>query len=300
MAIEFFGRFDKTMTEPVVSFMHDSATGLSQWVSTPFKVAAILYILTYGYMILTGAIAEPMGEFIRKCIKIGAIAFLLDAGNYAAYVSDFFFTTLPNEIGSAINSKPVDASSFDSILNAAAATAWDVMGKISSLDPSTWAYILFAAIIVLAGALLGCVGYAVSLLAKVGLAIVLAIGLVFVALYLFKATRRFTDAFIGQIANYVILQILVVALGTLIMKVLKQFLDAETKGDSLSSMQDITAATLQFSTLCVICAIIFFQLPGIAASLAAGGSQIAMRIPRLGGGGRDTTPPPMPTPPPAK
>ncbi len=60
------------------------------------------------------------------------------------------------------------------------------------------------------------IGYVVSLYARLALAIILAVGPIFVALALFQSTRRFTEARIGQLVNFVILQVLVVAVGSLL------------------------------------------------------------------------------------
>lgn len=60
------------------------------------------------------------------------------------------------------------------------------------------------------------IGYVVSLYARLALAIVLAIGPIFIALAMFQSTRRFTEAWIGQLVNFVILQVLVAAVGSLL------------------------------------------------------------------------------------
>lgn len=270
--ITVFASFDQVMTQFIITFMRDAVNGLSAWISGPFKAAALLYIVIYGYMVLTGAVAEPIGQFIRNCIRIAAVAFLIDAGHYTSYVSDLFFTTLPNEVGSAINSRPVDASSFDSILNAAGKAATDIGDQMQSLSPSTYVYALLALMVLIAGLFVAVTGYIVAFIAKMGLSLVLALGPVFVAMYLFEATRRFTDAFIGQLANYVTLQVLVVALGTLIITTLKG-------AANVGSVNDVMSMAVIFSATCMVSAILFYQLPGIAASLAAGGSQIALNLP---------------------
>jgi len=277
VTFDLFATFDQTLMEPVIAFIGKAVSGVSSWISGPFKVAALLYIVMYGYMVLTGAVTEPVGQFVRNCIRIAAVAFLIDAGHYTSYVTDLFFTSLPNEIGSAINSKPMDASSFDSILNAAGDTITKILNLVGSLSPTTWVYPILAAMIAIMAIVVSGIGYSVSVIAKIGLALVLALGPVFVAMYLFQATRRFTEAFIGQIVNYVTLQVLVVALGSIIMTTLKHYTDVGT-GDGWILNQVLTV-TLQFSVVSLVSAILFFQLPGIAASLAAGGSQIAMNLP---------------------
>ncbi|MCL2307032.1 MAG: type IV secretion system protein [Proteobacteria bacterium] len=57
---------------------------------TPFALAALtLYVVTYGYMVMTGRIPDMMMDAIGKIIKISLIVSIgLTAGNHAAVVID--------------------------------------------------------------------------------------------------------------------------------------------------------------------------------------------------------------------
>src|SRR3546814_1343953 len=49
------------------------------------------------------------------------------------------------------------------------------------------------------------VGFAITIFAKVALAIIIALGPIFIALALFEPTRRFFHGWLGQVFNYIVL-----------------------------------------------------------------------------------------------
>ena len=75
------------------------------------------------------------------------------------------------------------------------------------------------------------VAYTVSLYAKVALATVLAVGPVFIALALFNSTKRFTESWLGQVVNYVVLQALVMVVLSLVLKVADKFAATSASAD---------------------------------------------------------------------
>jgi len=145
-------------------------------------------------------------EFAFRTIKLGVIVMLVrTAGDYQTYVVDLFFHSIPNEIGTALNSgATTSASAFDALLDQGQAVAHAILKKASSWSISEAFFSALAwLLVIISSFLVAAIGFIVSLYAKVALALVLALGPAFIALALFDATRRFTEAWIGQLVNYV-------------------------------------------------------------------------------------------------
>jgi len=112
------------------------------------------------------------------------------------------------------------------------------------------------------------IGYIVSLYARLALAIMLAIGPVFIALAMFQSTRRFTEAWISQLANFVILQVLVIAVGSLLIT------SIDTTFTAIEAYSDVLMRPIALCAICLAALYVFYQLPGIASALAVGGASL--------------------------
>src|SRR3546814_12601313 len=55
------------------------------------------------------------------------------------------------------------------------------------------------------------IGFAITIFAKVALAIIIALGPIFIALALFEPTRRFFHGWLGQTINYIVLLAVIIA-----------------------------------------------------------------------------------------
>ncbi len=269
MAVTAFANMDSIMLAPLESYIASGSQGLMSYLSGPIKAGATLYIVLYGYFLLKGTIQEPVMDFVFKCMKIVIITLLAtQSSDYTYYVTDLFFQTLPDEIASALHASTHSGNPFDRIIQ----TSLDkglAIWEVAPWGPSMVFHALMTAIILITGAFLCVVGFVISIYAKVGLTVILVIGPVFIALALFDSTRRFTEGWLGQLANFVILQILVVALGSLILDSLISLLSSvETAGEAATA-----AVTFAAYTLCST--YLFYQLPGVASALAAGGAALS-------------------------
>ncbi|MBZ7925763.1 type IV secretion system protein [Ensifer adhaerens] len=265
---QVFAFVDEQFKSPLETFISDGTANVSEWISGPLTAAITLYVVLYGYLVLRGSVQEPILDFAYRAIKLAIIVVLVKNGSeYQTYVANIFFDVLPREISQALNTGAApSASTFDNLLDKGHASAKEIWAR------GSWPVDIVTGIggIMAIGAsfIVAAIGYIVSLYARLALAIVLAIGPIFVALAMFQATRRFTEAWLGQLASFVILQVLVVAVGSLLITCI----DA-----TFTAIQGYSDVLMRPTALCAICLAalyVFYQLPNIASALAAGGASL--------------------------
>ena len=263
---QVFEFIDGQFKQPLETFVSDGTSNIAEWVTGPLTAAVTLYIVLYGYLVLRGSVSEPVLEFVFRAIKLAIIVMLVkNAGEYQTYVTKVFFDILPREVSQALNSGSTpSASTFDSLLDKGQASATDIWSRASwpvDIVTGVGGMMVIAVSFLVAG-----IGYVVSLYARLALAIVLAIGPIFIALAMFQSTRRFTEAWIGQLANFVILQVLVVAVGSLLISCIDSTFTA------IDGYSDVLMRPIALCAIGIAALYVFYQLPGIASALAAGGA----------------------------
>jgi len=266
---QVFEFIDGQFKQPLETFVSDGTSNIAEWVTGPLTAAVTLYIVLYGYLVLRGSVSEPVLEFVFRAIKLAIIVMLVkNAGEYQTYVTNVFFDILPREVSQALNSGTTpSASTFDSLLDKGQASATDIWSRASwpvDIVTGVGGMMVIAVSFLVAG-----IGYVVSLYARLALAIVLAIGPIFIALAMFQSTRRFTEAWIGQLANFVILQVLVVAVGSLLISCIDSTFTA------IDGYSDVLMRPIALCAIGIAALYVFYQLPGIASALAAGGASLA-------------------------
>lgn len=265
---QVFSFVDGQFKTPLETFITSGTSNIANWVSGPLTAALTLYVVLYGYLVLRGSVQEPFLEFAFRAIKLAIIVMLVrNASDYQTYVTDIFFETLPKEISQALNSGTTpSASTFDSLLDKGQKCAHEIWSRASwPVDIVTGAG---GMMVIVASVIVAAIGYIVSLYARLALAIVLAIGPIFIALAMFQSTRRFTEAWVGQLANFVILQVLVVAIGSLLIT------GIDTTFTAIEGYSDLLMRPIALCAICLAAFYVFYQLPGIASALAAGGASL--------------------------
>ncbi len=265
---QVFSFVDGQFKSPLETFISSGTANIAAWVSGPLTAALTLYVVLYGYLVLRGSVQEPILEFAFRAMKLAIIVMLVrNASEYQTYVTGLFFETLPKEISEALNSGTVpSASTFDSLLDKGQKGAQEIWARASwPVDIVTG---IGGMMVIGASFIVAAIGYIVSLYARLALAIVLAIGPIFIALAMFQPTRRFTESWIAQLANFVILQVLVVAIGSLLITCV------DTTFTAIESYSDVLMRPIALCAICLAALYVFYQLPGIASALAAGGASL--------------------------
>lgn len=263
---KIFTNIDNGLMDPLTGVMDKTITHLSSSLGTPLKLSCTIYIIFIGYNIIYGRSSIPLWDFIATVFKLGIIvALATNAAHYNTWVRDIFFNDLPNAIANvtqgAANS---DQNVWDNMLGEAAAHVFDAANREHTF---TFAVYWLAGLFCLGVSALFCaVGFFVSVYAKIGLFLVLSVGPLFISLYMFSATRRFTEAWLNQTVNFIILQVLIVIIGGL-------YVDLATRLLS-GSFSDMIVALVQFLGISSCGILIFYKLPEIASALASGGAAL--------------------------
>jgi type IV secretion system protein VirB6 len=246
------------------TFLNERASSVISAVSGPLRAALVLYVLLYGFAILRGAIQEPIMDFAIRSLKLGFIYMLATTVAYSSFVTTPLFHTLPDTLTQAISGAGVPdvGAAFDQFFGRAAYLADKVAKTGSPVDLGPW---ILSAVVYVVGALAAALGFGVVLLAKVALALLIALGPIFIACALFDASRRFFFGWLSQAVNYIVLFALIITVFQLVLSLVAQ------QWGSIDG-QDPTAGAFLFVALCLLGAIFFLQTPAIAAGIAGGAS----------------------------
>ena len=185
-------------------------------VSGPLRAALVLYVLLYGFAILRGAISEPFIDFAIRSLKLAFIVMLATTAAYSTYVTTPLFHSLPDSLTQAISgaATPDVGAAFDQFFGRAAYLGESIARTGS---PSTWAHGSWPARSTSSAPWPRPSGFGVVMVAKLALALLVALGPIFVGCALFEGSRRFFFGWLSQALNYVVLFALVIAVFQLIL-----------------------------------------------------------------------------------
>jgi len=285
-----FAWIESLLIDPINGTMDAAISNLSSNLKTPATIMAIILIIFYGFKLIYGRV-DAAGFVIMIC-RIAVVTLLVtNAANFNFYVKDVFFKHLPDEISKAITSKEkTEASAFDQIIQDTSKKVTTLRKKLSWKDIAgkLTCYLIVVIVIFFCA-----IGFLIQSFAKLGLAIVISLGPVFICLYMWDSTKRFTEAWISQAASFVILQLLVVSFLSIFVKLFQDIMDAE--------WQQVPALLVPVLAVALVSKVILISLPFIASALAGGGASLPMphRRPKAPKPKKEkpTPPPPDPNPP---
>jgi type IV secretion system protein VirB6 len=263
-AFRIFGPAFVFIDAKLEQFLGVGAARVVGEVSGPLRAALVLYVLLYGIAILRGAIAEPVMDFAIRSLKLALIYLLVTGAAYGTWVTDPLFRILPDTLARAIAGTPSGdpGAAFDQFFARAA-----YLGQKTAREttPMNWIPLLVSGAVFVIGALAAALGFGIAVVAKLALALLVALGPIFIACALFESTRRYFFGWLSQAVNYLVLFALIIAVFQLILALV---------GDRWGAIdgQDPVVGSLLFIALSLLGAIFFLQTPAIAAGIAGGAS----------------------------
>lgn len=257
----------------------------------------MIYIMFWGWSMMRGVIQEPVTDALNRFVRLSIILGLSTSlGLYQTYIVDFLWNT-PDALASVITGNPPAANNgqfLDEVFSQQYELGKQFMEKARASETlwpditmiiAGWVIWIFSILVV---------GYAgfLLILSKFALAILLAVGPIFVLMVIFEPTKRFFEQWLGQCVNFILLVVLTAASIKMLFGIVEAYMSAiENVNGSGSDTHYAQLFPLVF--LCAVSILVLLQLPSIASGLGGGVSISTMgfvnaALDKFSGGYRST------------
>ncbi|MGE0315894.1 MAG: type IV secretion system protein [Lautropia sp.] len=262
------------------NFVMPRAQNLLEGIAPILTSALAIYLFFRGWSLIRGTSNETFPGLTRDAFRISfilAIGFAI--GNYMNYVVDTLFALRDWLVGVMM-----DGRDFATIINAFWTAARDFASanfQTGWFAPIAFTGATMAAILtMLAAGVLLIVALGYYALCQVALTLLAAFGPLFVLCAMFEPTKRFTEGWLSQMLNYIMLSALSVAATMMAIS----FGTTHITRMLATPDRNLVFSVIAFDVLILTVVVLMFNLANIATALTGGiGLQGASRLIVQGG-----------------
>jgi type IV secretion system protein VirB6 len=261
----FFAQFWAWLNAQLATYVGTNTAAIAGAIEPAVVTLATIYVMMWGFLSLTGRIQEPIWEGVKRIFTIALIMGIgLRLWTYNTLIVDTFFNA-PSQLAAVVVGASNPVTIIDTIWDRGGSVAGFLWNKGGVLSGDVGFYIAGAVVWLIIGAV---AVYALFLLAlsKVALALILALGPLFIALLFFDATKRFFEAWIAQLSNYALIAILTSLVAALMLQVVSSY---ATQTAALGAAI-VTVDALNMILCAALVFLLMRQVMPIAAGLASG------------------------------
>lgn len=260
----FFATFWSWLNGQLAAYIGENTARLADVLEPAVVTLATVYVMAWGYLHLTGKIDEPLVTGLKRIIVLAVVLGVgLRLWLYNTLIVDTFYNA-PAQLAAAVIGAGDPVATIDTIWERGGTVAGNLW--IEGSGWTGWGYTIAGTVVwCLIGIL--CV-YAMFLIAlsSIALAVLLALGPLFIVSLLFDATRRFFSAWIAQLANYGLITILTVMIAALLLKIVQSYAaQTAARGNAI-----VTVDALNMVLVAMLVFLILRQVMPIASGLAGG------------------------------
>jgi type IV secretion system protein VirB6 len=261
----FFGTFWNWLNGELASYIGSNTALVAEALEPAIVTLGTVYVMVWGYLQLTGRIEEPLSAALKRLMTLAVIiGASVDLWLYNSLIVDTFYHA-PAQLAAAVIGTTDPVATLDVIWSRGGAVADYLWNNGGVLSGDFGYYIAGAVVWVLIGLLCVYTMFLVAL-SSVALAVLLALGPLFIALLLFDATRRFFEAWVAQLANYALISILTVLVAALLLQIVESYAQQ-------TAARGAAVLTVDALDMVLVAALVFLlmrQVMPIAAALAGG------------------------------
>lgn len=269
MASEIFQDGFTSVDSVLTHYVTDTAAALMSTLQGSFYTLLLVYMALWGFSMMRGMIQEPVMDAAVRMVRLSIIVSLAtNAGIYAGYVYDFLYNW-PAELLGALQGGAAQntAQLLDQMLDKGiglAGQVWQTAGldNIGGYFQGAILWLVACVVTVIAAGLI--------IMAKMTLAVSLALGPLFIFGLVFEATRQYFDRWIG-IAMTAGLTILLVGMSAgLAFKLVGAGFDAgQLQADGNGGVVTLKTMTPAF-IYGLVAVFVMLGMPAIAGGLGGG------------------------------
>ena len=261
----FFATFWSWLNGQLATYIGNNTARLAGVLEPTVVTLAVLYVMVWGYLQLTGQIEEPFVTGVKRIVMLAVVlGVALNLWLYNTVIVDTFYNA-PAQLAAAVVGAGDPVGTIDAIWESGGTVAGNLWTK-GHVYSSSIGFLLAAAVV---WSLIGllCV-YAMFLIAlsNIALAVLLALGPLFIVMLFFDSTRRLFSAWIAQLANYALVTILTVMVAALLLQVVQSYAaQTAARGSAI-----FTVDALHMMLIAGLVLLILRQVMPIASSVAGG------------------------------
>ena len=261
----FFETFWSWLSAQLTGYIGDNTARVATALEPAIVTFATIYVAVWGYLQLTGKVEQPMLAGLKRIVTLAIVFGVgLRLWLYNSVIVDTFYNA-PAELAAAVVGTRDPVAVIDTIWDRGGTVAgflWDRGGVFSG----DFGYYVAGAIVwALIGLLCVYTMFLISL-SSIALAVLLALGPLFIPAVLFQRTQRLFDAWLAQLANYALITVLTVLVAALLLQVVESYaIQTAARGSAI-----VTVDALNMVLMSVLVFLLMRQVMPIAAGLAGG------------------------------
>jgi type IV secretion system protein VirB6 len=261
----FFATFWMWLNGQLTNYIGSNTSVVAASLEPAIVTLATVYVMVWGYLQLTGRIEEPLTAGLKRLVTLAVVlGAALHLWLYNSLIVDTFYRA-PAQLAAAVVGTSDPVTTLDVIWSRGGAVAGYLWNNGGVFSGDFGYYVAGAVVWVLIGLLCVYTMFLVAL-SSVALAVLLALGPLFIALLLFDATRRFFEAWVAQLANYALITILTVLVAALLLQVVESYAQqTAARGAAI-----VTVDALDMVLVAVLVFLLMRQVMPIASALAGG------------------------------
>jgi type IV secretion system protein VirB6 len=265
--MELFANIFTSYLDALTAFL-DTAIGYTIRAFLPVASTCLgIYFILYAWAGIRGKVQDWGNDMVARTIKLVLILSIgFTVAGYGQYVLNPVLN-LPTDLTSVITHRTADEVAGPAILDQQLTKALglgnDAMSRGGITSRNGVAFYVAAAIFYLDGLLMTIYAAYLILLSNGMLTILLAFGPIFIGCLIFDVTKRFFDAWLGLIVNYMFVNVFAVTIVSFTFVAFQRYLDNMTPESGLGG-------ALGLLVIAVINVLIIMGVPHVASSLAGG------------------------------